>query len=378
MTLKIAVYMITKNEDELLARALQSTAGADLVIVGDTGGSYTTEETVLGANAEYASITISPWRFDDARNAVLALIPSDVDVCVPLDSDEVLAPGWREEIEKTWKPDSTIMRYMYDWSKGVTFQQAKIHARNGYRWTRPCHEIITRYADGPDVYCTTDKFLMYHHPDDTKGRAYYLPLLRMGYKEAPRDDRSVFYYGRELYLRSNYQGITEELRAACKREGTKVLKEALELIKDAPNRAEASYAWRMIGQMNEDGAAFKKSIEEAPYLRDGYIFYADYLYYEKEFEKALKNVDLALSITQRTSDYCVDPKCWDGYPYHLQSWCFYHLKKLTEAIAAQERATKLEPNNEYYKKCLEKFENELRSAEETEQSVVEVEAETNT
>lgn len=376
MALKIAVYMITKNEDVLMRNAILSASDADYIYVGDTANSADTLRTIEEIeqdNIYYMPITIKPWRFDDARNAVLALIPSDVDVCVPLDSDEVLAPGWREEIEKTWKPDSTIMRYMYDWSKGVTFQQAKIHAREGYRWTRPCHEIITRYGEGPDIYATTNNFLMYHHPDDSKPRAYYLPLLRMGYKELPHDDRSVFYYGRELYLRSNYQGISEELKAACRREGTRVLTEALELIKNAPNRAEASYAWRMIGQMNDDEEAFKKSIEEAPHLRDGYIFYADHLYHGKQFKKALDNVDRALAISIRTSDYLVDPKCWDGYPHHLKAWCHYKLGDVDKAHYWSVQSQNVEPENKYYETCTVKF-----NTEKAKSSVVEDEEEVKT
>lgn len=369
MALKICVYGITKNESELLHRAVKSAEAADLIIFGDTANDQATRDLeAYHPKLNIEQISISPWRFDDARNAVLALIPSDVDVCVPLDSDEVLAPGWREEIERTWQPDTTIMRYMYDWSKGVTFMQAKIHARNGYRWTRPCHEIITRYGDGPDVYASTDKFLMHHHPDDTKPRSYYLPLLRMGYREAPMDDRSVFYYGRELYLRSNYSGITDAVKEACKREGTRVLKEALELIKDAPNRAEASYAWRMIGEMNKDEEAFKMAIKEAPHMRDPYIFYADYLYHEKRFKDALDQVHHALNfISVRTGDYMVDPKCWSGYPDHLYSWCCYHMGDLDAAIHYQTKAIEVEPN-EYYEKCLRKFRDEekAKSASATE------------
>lgn len=364
--MRIAIYLITKKESELLDRALASAQDADLIVVGDTGNDEATKNVCKKHNAICYDITVTPWRFDDSRNAVLALIPADVDICVPLDSDEVLAPGWREEIEKVWKPgETTIMRYMYDWSNGVTFMQAKIHARSGYRWTRPCHEIVTRYAEGPDVYCTTDKFLMYHHPDNTKARSYYLPLLRMGYKEQPRDDRSVFYYGRELYLQSNYPGLSDQLKGALRRESTKILHEALELIKDHANRAEASYAWRMIGQMNDDEEAFKTAIKELPTHREPYIWYADWLYYEKRFKEAAEMAEAALAITQRTTDYTVEGRSWDGYPHHLLSWCHYHMYMegmgemyMMLAIEDQEEAIKIEPDNAYYKICLEKFKSE--------------------
>src|SRR5258708_33154724 len=51
-------------------------------------------------------ISIRPWRFDDARNAAMALIPADVDVCCTMDMDRFLEPGWRAKLEAAWAPET--------------------------------------------------------------------------------------------------------------------------------------------------------------------------------------------------------------------------------------------------------------------------------
>ena len=101
------------------------------IIVVDTGSTDRTVEILEANGAKVAHIYINPWRFDDARNAALALIPRDYDVCVSLDLDEELQPGWREEIERVWiKGETTRLRYMFDWGAGINFYYEKIHARH--------------------------------------------------------------------------------------------------------------------------------------------------------------------------------------------------------------------------------------------------------
>ena len=96
MALKICVYLITKNEEKHIANAINSASAADYLYVFDSGS---TDSTVDICHREGVTdcidIRVNPWRFDTARNTALALLPTDIDVCVALDADEVLAPGWR-------------------------------------------------------------------------------------------------------------------------------------------------------------------------------------------------------------------------------------------------------------------------------------------
>jgi glycosyltransferase involved in cell wall biosynthesis len=93
--MKIAVYAISKNESEFVRRFCDSAKDADGIFIADTGSTDNTLDLAYRNGAIVNEITISPWRFDKARDAALALIPADYDVCISLDLDEVLEPIYR-------------------------------------------------------------------------------------------------------------------------------------------------------------------------------------------------------------------------------------------------------------------------------------------
>lgn len=147
--MRIAVYTIAKNEEQFVQRWADSARDADYILILDTGS---TDGTV--AVAEAAGVTVKveefkPWRFDHARNAALELLPDDIDYCIALDMDEVLQPGWREHLEVADANGWTRPRYQYTWSwqrpgvPGLVYGGDKIHARHGYRWKHPVHEVLT-------------------------------------------------------------------------------------------------------------------------------------------------------------------------------------------------------------------------------------------
>src|ERR1700719_472229 len=107
--MKIAVYTIARNEAAHAERWANSAVDADYRIVADTGSTDDTVERLTKAGVTVHRIAIRPWRFDDARNAAMALIPADVDVCLSMDMDEYLSPGWRSELEAAWTPEMTAL-----------------------------------------------------------------------------------------------------------------------------------------------------------------------------------------------------------------------------------------------------------------------------
>ena len=100
--MKVAIYTISLNEEKHVERWYNSSKEADYHIIADTGSTDKTVEIARGLGITVHSIHIKPWRFDDARNAALALIPSDADYCIIMDMDEILIPGWREELQKAY------------------------------------------------------------------------------------------------------------------------------------------------------------------------------------------------------------------------------------------------------------------------------------
>ena len=97
--MKIIIYAICKDEVQFAERFMASCSEADGVYILDTGSTDGTPELLRALGAIVYEQTITPWRFDAARNASLARLPEDADVCICLDLDEVLCPGWREALE---------------------------------------------------------------------------------------------------------------------------------------------------------------------------------------------------------------------------------------------------------------------------------------
>jgi hypothetical protein len=218
--MKIAVYAIAKNEAQHVERFMAAVREeADLVLVADTGSTDRTVELLHNAGATVSEIKIDPWRFDVARNTVMDLLPEDVDICVALDLDDVPQKGWRLAIEKAWGPQIGLVRYLYtyrltDGSRGRTFWHLKIHARHGYRWCYPVHELL-KPADAPRSWSACDEdqpdapsdceMVVDHWRDLSKSRDGYLPLLELAVRENPESTYCWWHLGQE-YMKQNVWG----------------------------------------------------------------------------------------------------------------------------------------------------------------------------
>ena len=206
--MKTIIYAICKNEAQFAERFMASCSEADGVYILDTGSTDGTPELLRGLGATVYEQSFSPWRFDAARNASLALLPEDADICICLDLDEVLGDGWREALEAAWTSGVTRARYTYVWSHtpdggdGVTFYADKIHARHGYHWAHPVHEVLA--TDWPENSVTIPALRIDHWPDDSKSRGQYLPLLELSVQEKPDDDRNMHYLGREYMFHGRW------------------------------------------------------------------------------------------------------------------------------------------------------------------------------
>jgi hypothetical protein len=207
--LVVAVYTIALNEAAHVERWANSGADADYRIVADTGSTDDTVERLTAAGVTVHRIAVRPWRFDDARNAALALIPADVELCLSMDMDEFLDPGWRPKLEAAWTPETTALhcrlalRSSLDDPMPKTWPAKKFHARWGYRFKRAVHEALF-FTAGEDVARDGPDILVHHIQDRTKDtRAQYLPLLEVAHREDPEDSQICFWLGRD-YMWANH------------------------------------------------------------------------------------------------------------------------------------------------------------------------------
>lgn len=350
--MKICVYAISKNEEMFVERFCNSARDADLVLIADTGSTDQTVDLAEQYGARVHSICVIPWRFDDARNAALSLIPSDIDVCVSLDLDEELQPGWREEIERVWTEGTTRLRYGFDWGAGIVFKYEKIHARRGYRWAHPCHEYPIPYLI-EERYAESDMLMVIHKPDNTKSRGQYLPLLEMSVKEDPLDPRNAFYYARELSFHGQWQRSIDE----CNR---------YLALPDANWANERCYAYRVISRChnelgNWDAAvrAARMAAVEAPRTREPWCELAKLAYQRGDWTQCYSATKTALEIDQREWVYTVDPEVWGALPHDYASIAAWNLGLKGEAIRQAEQALRLDPSNDRLRTNLEFMSGEI-------------------
>lgn len=338
--MKIAVYAIAKNEAQFVKRFCESAKDADLVLIADTGSSDNTVSEARACGAIVHEIAIKPWRFDKARDVALALLPSDIDVCISLDLDEVLEDGWREEVERCWVEGTTRMRYKFDWSNNIIFHSDKIHSRTGYFWKHPCHETLTAEARTKEQWASTDKLLITHKPDETKSRGQYMELLELASIEDPNCERNAFYYARELVF-------TRQWARAIP---------ALQKYLDMPKASwdyERSYAMRLMGQAYEalDNNAsayawYMRACAEAPNTREGWLDLAKYCYNIQSWRECYNAIDKCLSIVDRQYVYTSDPQSWAELPYDLGSIAAWYIGLKDKAIILANQALCYNPNNE--------------------------------
>ena len=359
---RIAVYAIALNEEKFVERFMETASEADVVVVADTGSTDATVQKLKQFGASTHQISIQPWRFDDARNAALALIPAWVDVCVVVDLDEVLEPGWAAKLRAEWTPEATRGRYFYIWnheadgSPGISFWADRVHSRKGYRWVHPVHETITNDRS-VDSYVTLS-YKLEHWADNTKSRAQYLPLLELAAKERPDDPRTAHYLGRE-YM---YKGMWAEAEVELTRH--------IEMPQSQWN-AERSASMRHISKSVLNLGRYEEAIEwsrratvEAPELREVWVDYAQICHNHERWEECYRASTEALALTERPKVYLSEPYAWGATASDLGAVSAWHLGKKEKAVELAELALSIEPGNERIAGNLRFFKSQLESPEE--------------
>ena len=348
MSKKICVYAISKNEEKFVDRWMDSVGEADFIYVLDTGSTDNTASKLKERGAIVKSMKIDPWRFDVARNESLNMVPDDTDICVCIDLDEVIEPGWRNKLENIWKDGTTKLRYNYNWSfdsngnPAVNFYIEKIHSRNDYFWTHPVHEVLS-FKGVKEVFITTDLITVNHYPDRNKSRSSYLPLLELSVKECPNDDRNMHYLGREYMY---YGKWNESIDTLIKHLN----------MKNATWRDERCASMRFIARCYTNLERYEearmwldKAIEEAPYLRDPFVERALLEYRLENWEMVEKYCLDALKIDKCTKSYINEPFSWDHTIYDLLSLSYYYRGDYDLSYKYVKNALEISPDDERLK-----------------------------
>lgn len=352
--LKIAVYGICLNEEAFVDRFMDSCAGADLVVIADTGSTDGTVERFRARGAHVHSISIKPWRFDAARNAALALVPEDVDVCVSLDLDQVLDGRWRAILDKAWRAETNHVYYTLAWARNhdgspQEILDNRIHARHGYSWRYPVHECVFADEGVVEHILIIRHLRIDHQPDPTKSRGQYLSLLEMAAREEPDRPRHAHYLGREYEL----LGRPAEALAEFQRHFA---------LDPKPGGVERNASLRLaarchdaLGDPNAALALYRQAADEAPDMRGPLIDLAWALYQRERWAECYDVAVRAAALVKMTDNYGAVSDT-GVLAEDMAAICGWRLGHLEEALDYGRRAQQLAPTIERIAKNVERME----------------------
>jgi hypothetical protein len=349
--MKVAVYTIALNEAVHVERWADSAADADYRIVADTGSTDDTVERLTRAGVTVHRIAVRPWRFDIARNTAMALIANEVDVCLCMDMDEFIAPGWRPKLEAAWTPDTTALycrkapKASADDSTPLkAFAVKNFHHRWGYRYRRPVHEELA-FTGEREVTGDCADIVIYHVQDHSKPtRHQYLRLMEIAHQENPGDAQICFWLGRD-YMWANQS-----------EKGAEMMQRYLALPSSTWGE-ERSEAMRCLARMQPDKKMLwlERARTEAPHRREIWLDLAEELHGQADWLNLFWACTNGIEKTRRTGSYLDDPHCWGFRLFDLGAIAAWHLNVMDRAVDLAQKALDLDPGNQRLKNNLEFF-----------------------
>ena len=336
--MKIAVYTICLNEIQFVDRWVNSVREADYLVVADTGSTDGTVKLLQSHGVNVHTISMKPWRFDDARNAALALIPADADVCISMDMDELMAPGWRAALEQAWTDGTTRLRYTYVSSFDAndqplhSFMGDKCHGRHNYRWRRPVHETV--FATGNEQTVTAPSVIMWHKQDHNKSRGQYLPLLEQSHQENPNCHQTLFWLAREYAYHNKHEEAVSHFKKYLEFEGTW--------------HEERSESQRWLSQLLPHEKLFwlRSAIASAPDKREAWIDMAKHYYQTQDWLQCLSHATCAINIVHKSNSYLESAESWGSKPYDLAGIAAWHLGLKQKSVELIGKAVELNPHDQ--------------------------------
>ena len=204
----ISLCIIVKNEEDVIARCLDSVQGlVEEIIVVDTGS---TDDTIHIVKKYTTKIYDFPWidDFSAARNFAFSLATKNY--IFWLDADDVILDADRQRfltLKNNLNPavDSVTMHYHLakDQNGQITSSLRRnrlVKRSNCFRWIGAVHEYleVSGFIVNSDVAIT---HCAIHH-DSHRNLRIYAERLAQGESFSPRD---LYYYANELHDHANYE-----------------------------------------------------------------------------------------------------------------------------------------------------------------------------
>lgn len=339
----ISLCMIVKNEEETLARCLDSVKGiVDEINILDTGSTDRTCEIAAKYTKRVKNFT---WidDFAAARNASFDM--ATMDYILWLDADDVLMPEDAKalkKLKKTLSPDvdAVMMKYNigFDAQGNVTFsfyRERLLRRAAGFRWQEPVHEHV---AIGGNII--NSDIAVTHRKMRTGGGDRNLKIYEKNLKNnGDLSPRGKYYYARELRDNARYEDAAHWFEA--------FLTEGKGWVEDNINACILlAFCFDRLEKPEQSLRALLRSFEyDAP--RAQACCKLGYYYKNKaDFKRALFWFDLALERKTPSDSWSFVERDYEGYiPLIEGSVCHWRLGNLDKAMDYNRRAGEHKPGN---------------------------------
>ena len=351
----ISLCMIVKNEEDVLARCLNSVGGlADEIIVIDTGSTDATKEIAL----KYTNLVYDFTWIDDfsaARN--YSFSKGTMQYLMWLDADDVLLESDKNmllALKETLPEDTDVVMMRYNTALDESgkplfsfYRERLLRREAGFKWKGAVHEAIETF--GKKYYseaAVTHAKLKQSEPG--RNLRIYEKLISQG---AVLTGRDLFYYSRELY----YDGRDEDAEKAF----IEYLEQKGGFIE---NKIEACRFLAFCRyRLKKDSEALQALLKSLKYDRPRAELCCDIgkHYLDRNSpENALPWFELALNIKRNdASGAFVLPDCYDYIPLIQLCVCYDRLGNIAAAEECNRMAGLLKPFSPAYQHNKRYFEN---------------------
>lgn len=354
----ISLCMIVKNEEDVLARCLESVGTiADEIIIVDTGSEDKTKEIACQFTKNVIDF---PWIDDFAAARNYSFSKASMQYCMWLDADDILLEEDKNallEFKKNANPDFDIAMLKYhtafdEENKPVFsyYRERIIKNHKGYLWVGAVHEVIslTGKLIYSDIAVTHQKV---HPSDPDRNLKIFEKLLKEG-KEL--DPRQQFYYGRELY----YHNRCEEAIAVFQdflQKGRGWIENEIDACK------QMAYCYYYLKNEREALASLFRSFLYDKPRAEVCCEIGKHFMDRKNYTTAIFWYEIALACNRNdVSGGFISPDCYGFIPNIQLAVCYDKLMQYEKANKYNEKAGDYKPsssaylaNKEYFKKRLE-------------------------
>lgn len=323
--MQTAIYTIAKNEAHNVDAFMSAANGAPVYVL-DTGSTDNTVDLLKASGANVKQQTITPWRFDVARNIALDMVPKNIDVCVSLDMDEVIEEGWQQKLKDQWRGNIGNYMYVASWQDkektvpSVISPRTRIHARHGFEWHRKIHEVIRPLPTTTEVRCDTDIWVK-HYQDDKQ--RHYSKALDEVIEENPMDFDARLQRGGEMYQKQEWHKAIIDYMFYVRHladDYTPIMRH-----RKAMTWVALAYCFHKIGNNDMMFRSFLFAIAEDPNCREAWTNIANVLSQTGNIPLAYGAAMTASNIKKAPEYACKDNFVWGDFPKNLADNMFAKL-----------------------------------------------------